>query len=155
MLKLGTSISIVVALIAGAVLADTRHTTSYGDTNDSFLIEGIGLGTTESELIRELGEPLSKVELEPVFGDREFEFRYTALTVLTLDGIVDSLRLKEGPYSLDNGFAIGMTRNQVEQRLGLSFEMEDIRLRINKSDCHVTLIFDDRILVEVWVFCEG
>ena len=141
--------------VSCVAVADRPVIVSYGKADDSFSIRGVELGATEAELIAKLDEPISKVEQPPQFGEIEIEYRYQGLAVHLTDGIVASLNLKQGPYKLDNGLLIGMTRVRVENFLGKSFELDHIGLQFGESDCYAFLFFSERVLVEVKQHCAG
>lgn len=151
--KIHRKLGLFLTFICCAALADRPVIISYGKTDDSFSIHGIDLGATEDELLNGIGEPMSTAEQPPQFGEIEVEYRYQGLAVHLTDGIVASLSLKQGPYKLDNGILIGMTRSRVENVLGESFKLEHIGLQFGESDCYVYLLFSERVLVEVEQYC--
>ena len=153
--KIRTNLGLFLAFICCAVLADRPLIISYGKTDDSFSVHGIELGDAEAGVLSSLGEPISKVEQPPQFGEIEVEYRYEGLAVHLTDGTVASLALKKGPYKLDNGILIGMTRSRVEKLLGESFELEHIGLQFGASDCYAYLFFSERVLTEVQQSCAG
>ena len=144
---------VLLALLCCTAFADRPEIVSYGKTTDSFSIRGIELGASEAELLEKFGDPIAKVEQPPQFGEIEIEYRYQGLAVHVTDGKVANLNLKQGPFKLDNGLSIGMTRSRVEEFLGESFELEHIGLQLGESDCYVHLLFRERVLSEIQQRC--
>ena len=151
--KIRAACGLFLAFLSFSALADRPVDISHGHANDSFSIRGIDLGDVEADVLSHLGEPISKVKQPPQFGDIEIEYRYQGLVVHLTDGSVASLVLHEGPFKLDNGILIGMTRSQVEKHLGESFALENIGLQFGESECYVYLYFSEKLLVEVKQYC--
>jgi len=139
---------------SGVCLDDDEPDTSHDRTDLPFSIQQVGLGSTEQEMLDNLGEPTSRKELPPQFGELEIGYDYPGLYVHVTDGVVFGFWLTDGPFKYDNGIAIGMTKAEVEKVLGKSYSMDNINLGLGESDCFANLHFTDGRLSKVFHGCD-
>ena len=129
--------------------------TVYDETELPFTIQRVGLGSTEQDLLENLGTPISQEQQPPQFGEREIGYSYQGLYVHVTDGIVEGFRLRDGPFEYDNGISMDMTKAEVASILGKSYESDQVFLSLGQSDCHVILRFSDGRLRETDLKCWG
>lgn len=146
---------LLIGLLCSACTDSDEPNTTYDQTGLPFTIQRVGLGSTEQELVQNLGEPISQTQQPPQFGEREIAYDYQGLYVHVTDGLVNGFQLSDGPLQYDNGIAIDMTRAEVARILGKSYELEQIHLRLGTSDCHAILSFSKNRLRKVFQTCVG
>ena len=139
----------------GVCLDNDEPDTSWGRTDLPFAIQQVELGTTEQDMLDNLGEPTSREQKPPQFGEVEIGYEYPGLYVHVTDGVVFGFWLTAGPFKYDNGIAIGMTKADVEKVLGKSYSMPNINLGLGDSDCFANLSFTEGRLSRVFHGCDG
>lgn len=134
---------------------DDPNTDSFA-TDLPFTIQTVEPGSTEQELLDNLGEPISRTLKAPRYGEREFAYHYDGLYVHVTDDKVFGLWLTGRPFKYDNGIAIGMTRTEVERVLGESprEKLQHIELWLGDSDCFANLAFSEDRLERVLQACD-
>ncbi len=146
---------LVILLTVCAALADDSLTSEIGTTEDRFSIHGVALGSSESEMARHLGEPDSRNQQPSQFGASEIAYHYEGLDIHVTDGVVADIVLTKGPFKLDNGILVSMTRDEVESILNRAIVADNVSLRFGDSDCWVHFLFAEENLIKVRQWCAG
>jgi hypothetical protein len=79
-------------------------------------IAGIELGTSESDVREELGEP-SSVREGPVLGTRTFVYKRRKLEVMIGDGGVSSVTTRSRGERMSNGLGAGVSERTLKRKL--------------------------------------
>ena len=144
---------LAIALLFTACTDSDEPNSVYQRTDLPFTIQKVGLGSTEQELLENLGDPISRSKQPPQFGELETGYDYHGLYIHVTDGVIFVFSLTDGPFRYDNGIAIGMTKAEASQILGMSFTVEYVCLELGVSDCFVNLEFTKDKLTKVFQAC--
>ena len=79
-------------------------------------VAGIELGTSESDVRDELGEPTS-VRQGPLIGTRTFVYKRRKLEVMIDDGRVGSIMTRSRAERMSNGLGVGTSEKRLKRKL--------------------------------------
>lgn len=119
-------------------------------------VQGVALGSTNDEVINNLGNPIEKRIEPPQFGNLEITYVYDGLLIHTTDNSVEKINISSSKYRLENGLRVGSVKKEFEERFGLGEFGDKLSFYIGKSDsCFSVFEFREYVVFQIDIFCAG